>query len=73
MARALAPDVRVVGVAPGWMDTPWLDRYVPRDRIAALRSNEEPTVGVALVAGEVVRLVAEDAPTGEVVQLTPEA
>lgn len=69
LARAIAP-VRVNAVEPGWMDTPWLDRYVPDDVKAALRRGDEPTVGVEVVATEIVRLLADDAATGEVVQLS---
>ncbi|HVF08043.1 MAG TPA: hypothetical protein VNC60_05650, partial [Actinomycetota bacterium] len=53
-----------------WMDTPWLDRYVPRDVVDALRRGEEPVVGVDLVAREVVRLLADDGATGEVTQMS---
>lgn len=69
LADAIAP-VRVNAVAPGWMDTPWLDRYVPDEVVAALRRGEEPVVGVDAVAREVVRLLADDAATGEITQLS---
>ncbi len=69
LADALAP-VRVNAVAPGWMDTPWLDRYVPGDVVDALRRGEEPVVGVDIVAREVVRLLADDGATGEVTQIS---
>ena len=69
LADALAP-VRVNAVAPGWMDTPWLDRYVPGDVVDALRRGEEPVVGVGVVAREVVRLLADDGATGEVTQMS---
>ena len=69
LAEAIAP-VRVNAVAPGWMDTPWLDRYVPPDVVAALRRGDEPTVGVDIVAREVVRLLADEGSTGEVSQLS---
>ena len=69
LARELAP-VRVNAVEPGWMDTPWLDRYVPEDVTAALRRGDEPMVPVATVAAEVVRLLADQGATGEIVQLS---
>jgi NAD(P)-dependent dehydrogenase (short-subunit alcohol dehydrogenase family) len=69
LAVAIAP-VRVNAVAPGWMDTPWLDRYVPDEIAKALRRGDEPVVAVDVVAREVVRLLADDEATGEVVQLS---
>jgi NAD(P)-dependent dehydrogenase (short-subunit alcohol dehydrogenase family) len=69
LARAITP-VRVNAVAPGWMDTPWLDRYVPGEVVDALRRGDEPVVAVDVVAREVVRLLTDDEATGEVVQLS---
>ncbi len=69
LAAAIAP-VRVNAVAPGWMDTPWLDRYVPDEVAAALRRGDEPVVALDVVAGEVIRLLGDDDATGEVVQLS---
>jgi len=69
LARAITP-VRVNAVAPGWMDTPWLDRYVPGEVVGALRRGDEPVVALDVVAREVVQLLADDEATGEVVQLS---
>jgi 3-oxoacyl-[acyl-carrier protein] reductase len=69
LAAAIAP-VRVNAVAPGWMDTPWLDRYVPDEVAAALRRGNEPVVALDVVAREVIRLLGDDDATGEVVQLS---
>ena len=36
LAQALGPDVRTNAVAPGWLETPWVDKYVPAERRALL-------------------------------------
>jgi NAD(P)-dependent dehydrogenase (short-subunit alcohol dehydrogenase family) len=69
LAAALAPEVRVNAVAPGWMDTPWLDRYLPGDVAAGLRGGTEPVVPVDVVAGEIVRLLVDDV-TGVITQMS---
>ena len=66
LARALAPAVQVNAIAPGWMLTEWIDRYVPPDRARELRSGAVPMVPVADVVRSLMGLVANDSITGEV-------
>jgi NAD(P)-dependent dehydrogenase (short-subunit alcohol dehydrogenase family) len=64
LAGALAPEVRVNAIAPGWMDTEWLPRHVPHEVQAQLR-DERSFVDVVDVARMGVDLLANDAATGQ--------
>jgi len=68
LAAALSP-IRVNAVAPGWMDTPWLERYVPDDVVRPIRDGGEESVEVDVAAREIVSLLRDDDANGVVVQL----
>lgn len=44
LARGLAPDIRVNAVAPGFVDSPWIERYFDRaDSVRKLVQSRTPT------------------------------
>ena len=67
LARALAPAVQVNAVAPGWMLTEWIDRYVPLDRAEEIRSGAVPLVPVEDVVRTIIGLITNDSVSGAVV------
>jgi 3-oxoacyl-[acyl-carrier protein] reductase len=65
LARALAPKVQVNAVAPGWMPTPWLEKYLPRKLAKQVRAGEQ-MVPLDDVVGAVTHLLSNDSITGQV-------
>ncbi len=66
LARALAPTVLVNGIAPGWMETRWLDMYIPESRRAKIAASPVPPVPVEDVAAAAVMLIRNDAINAEI-------
>jgi NAD(P)-dependent dehydrogenase (short-subunit alcohol dehydrogenase family) len=64
LARALAPDIQVNGVAPGWLATRWSERHLPPEVAARMASAGTPA-SLDDVARAVVFLASTDSVTGE--------
>ena len=56
----------VNAIAPGWMETRWMERYFPPDVRAEMAAAATQTVPVEDVATAAVGLVANDSISGEV-------
>jgi 3-oxoacyl-[acyl-carrier protein] reductase len=67
LARALEPVVQVNAVAPGWMLTPWVDKFLPSDVAEEIRRGDVPAVDPEDVARLVAHLASNGSITGQVV------
>jgi 3-oxoacyl-[acyl-carrier protein] reductase len=67
LARSLAPAVQVNAVAPGWMLTPWIGKYLPGSLAEALASGELEAVAVDDVARLVVDIASNGSLTGQAI------
>jgi 3-oxoacyl-[acyl-carrier protein] reductase len=65
LARSLAP-IRVNAVAPGWMLTPWVDKYLPPEVTESLLATGRAVTPVEDVARAVVDVAANASITGQV-------
>lgn len=69
LALALAPAIRVNAVAPGWMATPWLDRYLPTEDVAAV--HREGVLDPDDVAALAIDLILDPTRSGETIVIQP--
>lgn len=69
LARALGPTIQVNGLAPGWMATRWMKRYLPpeiQQKVLAPRSDQLPPAAVEDIARAGVDLLENDSISGTV-------
>jgi 3-oxoacyl-[acyl-carrier protein] reductase len=66
LAQALGPDVRTNAVAPGWLATPWVDKYVPEEtRAIMFAEGAQPPADLGDVARAVLMLAETPSINGQ--------
>lgn len=68
LARTLPSGVRVNGVAPGWMDTPWLDKHMP-SHVRRDLANDGRFTPVEDVADAVIHLLSNESVNAETLRV----
>ena len=67
LARAVPEGIRVNAIAPGWMDTRWIDAYVLPELRERVRSGELPLVSLEATASMALEIIRNEGMVGETV------
>jgi 3-oxoacyl-[acyl-carrier protein] reductase len=66
LAQALSPEIRTNAVAPGWLDTPWIDKYMPAEhRTALFAEGASPPADIQDIARAVLMLAETPSINGQ--------